>query len=269
MHLKLKNPLAFFDLETTGTNIVKDRIVEISVVKVMPNHEVITKTMRVNPEMPIPAEVSVIHGIYDEDIKDAPTFKEIGKNIAKFLEGADLAGFNIIKFDVPMLVEEFLRVGIEFNLGTRKLIDAQKIFHLMEKRTLSAAYKFYCDKKLDGAHSAEADTLATLEVLDAQVKRYEGQDVLSSTGDKLGKIENNMETLHQITAVNMVDLAGRFVFNNQGVEVFNFGKHRHKPVLQVLKKEPTYYDWMMNGDFPLDTKRKLTEIKLKGFNMQR
>ena len=265
MNLKLKNPLTFFDLETTGTNVVCDRIVELSVVKVMPNGEKIIKTSKVNPTVPIPAETSAIHGIYDEDVKDEPTFKNIAKSLAKFLEGSDLAGFNILKFDVPMLVEEFLRAGVDFDISKRKLVDAQKIFHMMEKRTLSAAYRFYCDKNLEGAHSAEADTLATFEVLMAQVDKYNGQEVVDNLGKKLGVIENDMQVLHDLTASNMVDLAGRIILKD-GIECFNFGKHRFKSVVEVFKAEPSYYEWMMRGDFPQDTKRRLTEIKLKAFS---
>ena len=265
MYLKLKNPLVIFDLETTGINVSKDRIVEISVLKIMPSGEREVKTKKVNPTIPIPRESSLIHGIYDEDIKDAPTFRNIAKSLAKFLEGCDLAGFNIIKFDVPMLVEEFLRVDVEFEIDQRKLIDAQKIFHMMEKRTLGAAYQFYCQKTLENAHSAEADTLATYEVLDAQLKKYEGQTALNNQNEKIGVIENDMEVLHNLTNTNIVDLAGRVVMKD-GVEVFNFGKHRGKPVLKVFEEEPNYYDWMMNGDFPLDTKRKLTQLKLRAFN---
>mgnify|MGYP001068194970 CR=1 FL=1 len=266
MYLKLRNPLVFFDLETTGINVSNDKIIELSFVKLMPNGEKSNKTMRLNPQMPIPAETSLIHGIYDDDVKDAPVFKEIAKELAKFLEGCDLAGYSIIKFDVPMLVEEFLRAELEFDVSKRKLIDAQKIFHLMEKRNLAAAYKFYCNKMLDGAHNAEADTLATLEVLDAQVKLYESQSVTDALGNILGKIENDMDALHNITCTNMVDLAGRFVFNKDGKEVFNFGKYKNKLITDVLDKEPNYYDWMMKGDFPLDTKRRLTQIKLRNFN---
>lgn len=265
MFLKLKNPLVIFDLETTGTNVVSDRIVEYSFVKVMPNGEVIKNTERVNPERPIPLETSLIHGIYDKDVKDKPAFKSRAKELSVFLHGCDLAGFNILKFDVPVLVEEFLRADVDFDISKRKLLDAQKIFHMMEKRTLTAAYKFYCGKDLVDAHSAEADTLATLEVLDAQVKRYEGESLMDLKGKVIGTIENNVETLHQITNDNMVDLAGRFVFNDSGIEVFNFGKHKGQAVEDVLKKESGYYDWMMKGDFPMDTKRKLTEIKLRGF----
>ena len=268
MQLKLKNPLAVFDLETTGTNVSKDRIVEICVVKILPSGEEIVKTMKLNPTIPIPLETSMIHGIYDKDVKDAPTFKSISKSLNELLEGCDLGGFNSMKFDIPLLIEEFARVDIDFDLTGRKFVDAQKIFHMMEKRTLSAAYKFYCDKSLDDAHSAEADTLATAEVIKAQVSRYEGQDVVDNMGKKLGVIANDMNSLHKVSAANMVDLAGRFVLNADGVEVFNFGKHRFKPVEDILKAEPGYYDWMMKGDFPQDTKKNLTKIKLKGFNMR-
>ena len=268
MNLKLKNSLAFFDLETTGINIAQDRIVEISILKVFPDGKQEIKTERINPGKPIPAETSLIHGIYDEDVKDAPFFKDIGKTIAKFLEGCDLAGFNILKFDVPMLVEEFLRAGINFDISKRKLIDAQKIFHLMEKRNLSAAYKFYCDKNLENAHSAEADAIATFEIFEKQIELYDGQDVTDMKGNKLGVIKNDMEAVHKITLQKMVDLAGRMVFNDQGVEVFNFGKHRGKPVVEVLQREPMYYDWIQKNDFSLDTKRKLTEIKLRQFNQK-
>lgn len=264
--LKLKNPLAIFDLETTGTNVCADRIVEISVVKVMPDGETITKTTKINPTVPIPIESSLIHGIYDEDVKDAPTFKQIAKNLAQFLEGCDLGGYNVVRFDLPMLVEEFLRTGVDFDISNKRLVDAQKIFHMMEKRTLSAAYKFYCGKDLDGAHSAEADTKATYEVLLAQIEKYKGQTVTDNLGKVVGKIENNVDVLHELCSVKMVDLAGRLTYNKDGKEVFNFGKHKDKLVLQVLAKEPAYYDWMMKGDFPLDTKRKLTEIKLRQFN---
>ena len=268
MVLKLKNPLSFFDLETTGINIVSDRIVEISILKMMVNGEVIKKTQRINPTVPIPLESSLIHGIYDEDIKDAPTFKSMAKEFARFLEGSDLAGFNILKFDIPVLVEEFLRADVDFDTSKRKVVDVQKIFHMMEKRNLSSAYKFYCQKVLENAHSAEADTIATMEILEAQVQKYEGMDVTDMKGNKLGIIENNIDTLHQLTNKNMVDLAGRMVYDSNGNELFNFGKHRNKKVIEVFRKEPSYYDWMMKGDFPLETKRRLTEIKLRGFNLK-
>lgn len=264
MALNLKNPLVVFDLETTGISISKDRIIEYSFVKIHPNQEKEVRTQRINPEMPIPIESSLIHGIYDKDIADAPTFKEVAKTLAKWLEGCDLGGFNVIRFDVPMLVEEFLRVDINFETKNRKLIDAQRFFHLMEKRNLSAAYKFYCDKNLDNAHSAEADTLATLAVLESQVVRYENMEVSDNLGKKIGDFANDMDVLHNLTFSKMADLAGRLVYNNDDEIVFNFGKHRGKPVTKVLKSEPSYFDWMMKGDFTRDTKRKLTEIRLQG-----
>ncbi|MBN8578372.1 MAG: 3'-5' exonuclease [Cyclobacteriaceae bacterium] len=268
MVLNLKKPLCVFDLETTGTNISQDRIIEIAVIKVLPGGEVIEKSSLVNPTIPILPESTAIHGISNEAVKDKPTFKEIAKDYAKFFEGADLAGFNILKFDVPMLVEEFLRADIDFDYSRRRLIDAQKIYHLMEKRNLAAALKFYCNKELTNAHSAVADTQATLDVLIAQVGRYENQPVTDGLGNHLGTIQNDMEALHQLTASDLVDLAGRMVRSEKGEIIFNFGKHRGKPVAQVLKDEPSFYDWMMNGDFALDTKRRLTEIKLSGLKQR-
>ncbi len=262
MSLNLKIPICFFDLETTGTNISQDRIIEIAVIKMMPNGEVLRKSNVINPTIPISAESTAIHGISNDDVKDKPTFKEVAKDYAKFFEGADIGGFNVLKFDVPMLVEEFLRVDVEFDYQRKKIIDAQRIFHLMEKRTLSAAYQFYCQKDLTNSHTAEADTQATMEVLIAQVAKYENQDVTDGLGKKLGTIQNDMEVLNKLTSSELVDLAGRMTKNAKGEAVFNFGKHKNKGVLTVFKEEPAYYDWMMNGDFPLDTKRKLTEIKL-------
>jgi DNA polymerase-3 subunit epsilon len=266
MNLHLKNPIAFFDIESTGTVVSRDRIVEISALKVMPNGRQSVKTQLVNPGIPIPEEARLIHGISDEDVKDAPSFRDIARDLYKFLEGCDLSGFNIIKFDVPLLVEEFLRADINFDVSKRKLVDSQKIFHLMEKRNLAAAYKFYCNKSLIDAHSAEADSVAAFEILEKQVALYQGQAVTDIKGNQLGKISNDVEALHNITLSNTVDLAGRIVLNSKGVEIFNFGKHKNRPVAEVLQKEPTYYDWMINGDFPLDTKRRLTEIKLRQFN---
>ncbi len=264
MNLNLKTPLAFFDLETTGTNVIKDRIVEFSIFKLMPNGEQIIRTQLINPTIPIPEETSKIHGIYDADVAEKPTFKEIAKELAKFLEGTDLAGLNSIKFDVPLLVEEFLRADVSFDISKRKLIDVQRIFHMMEKRNLTAAYKFYCNKTLVNAHSAEADTQATLEIFEAQVRKYENMDVYDGLGNKIGVIKNDMETIHNITAGNMIDLAGRMILKDNDI-YFNFGKHKGKKVTDVLDKEPSYYDWIMKSDFPLDTKRKLTEIKLQAF----
>jgi DNA polymerase-3 subunit epsilon len=265
MKLNLRNPICFFDLESTGINITHDRIIEIAVIKVMPNGEVHRKSNLLNPGMPIPPESSVFHGIYDEDVKDKPTFKEVAKEYARFMEGADLSGFSILKMDVPMLVEEFLRAGVDFDYGRKKIIDAQKIFHLMEKRTLGAAYRFYMNKELQESHTAEADAEASMEVLVAQVEKYDGLDVTDISGKKIGEIKNDMEVLSKLISADMVDLAGRMIKNEKGEEIFNFGKHKNKKVTAVFKEEPAYYDWMMNGDFPQDTKRKLTEIKLRGF----
>lgn len=264
--LKLKNPIVVFDLETTGTNISQDRIVEIAMVKAMPDGTVEEKSRKINPTIPIPLETSLIHGIYDEDVKEEPTFKQIAKSLAQYLEGCDLAGFNCLGFDVPMLVEEFLRANVDFEVDQRKIVDAQKIFHMMEKRNLTAAYKYYCGKDLVNAHNALADTKATYEVLVSQVEKYEGQMAYDSLGKEVSTIENDMGLLHDLSNTNRVDLAGRMVYKD-GVEVFNFGKHRGKPVTDVLSKEPSFYDWMMKGDFPLNTKRKLTQIKLRGFKM--
>lgn len=266
MKLNLKVPLCFFDLETTGTQITKDRIIEIAVIKIMPNGEVVKKTNRINPTIPIPEGSSAIHGIYDQDVADKPTFKEVAKDYARFFEGADLAGFNVLKFDVPILVEEFLRAGVEFDYDRKKIIDSQRIYHMMEQRNLAAAYRFYCEKDLINAHSAEADTEATMDIFLAQIERYDQQPVTDGLGNHLGVIKNDMEALHQLTTSNMVDLAGRMIRNEKGEAVINFGKHKGKTVLQVLKEEPSYYDWVMKGDFSLDTKRKLTEIKLSSFN---
>jgi DNA polymerase-3 subunit epsilon len=261
--LKLRKPLAVIDLETTGVNVAKDKIVELCIAKAKLDGTVEVKTKLINPGIPIPLETSLIHGIYDEDVKDAPTFKQIGKALAQFLEGCDLAGFNSNRFDVPMLVEEFLRMDVDFEIKNRKLIDAQRIFHLMEPRTLSAAYKFFCNKSLENAHSAEVDTLATLEVLCSQIERYEGVKIKNEKGEEYEPVKNDMDVLHLLTSANIVDFAQRMTLNKNGEIVFNFGKHSGRPVKQILKNEPQYYDWMINGDFPLDTKRKLTEIKLK------
>jgi len=254
MKLHLKNPIVFFDLETTGINIAKDRIVEIAILKVNVDGSEESFCYKVNPEMPIPKVTSEIHGIYDEDVKDAPTFKELGKQLAKIMEGCDIAGFNSNKFDVPLLAEEFIRAEVDFDMKKRKFVDVQTIFHKMEKRTLGAAYKFYCDKDLENAHSALADTTATYEVLKAQLDRYD-------------ELENNIEYLNDFSSFNKnADFIGRIIFNDKGQEVFNFGKYKGKSVEEVLSKDPSYYGWMMNGDFPLFTKKVLTNIKLRSFN---
>ncbi len=265
MKLNLRNPLCIFDLEATGTNITQDRIIEIAVIKMMPNGELLRKADLVNPTISILPESTAIHGISMEDVKDKPTFKEIARDYLKFFEGADLAGFSVLKFDIPMLVEEFLRVGLEFDYSRKKIIDAQKIFHLMEKRTLSAAYRFYLNKEIENSHTAEADTEATMEVLLAQIERYDGQTVTDGLNNRIGEIKNDVETLSKLTSSGMVDLAGRMILNDKGQEIFNFGKHKNKVVTSVFKEDTAYYEWMMNGDFPMDTKRKLTEIKLRNF----
>ncbi len=264
MYLKLRNPLCIFDLETTGTNITQDRIVEMSLFKWHVDGKIEKKHYLINPERPIPMETSLIHGIYDDDVKDAPTFKSIASELAAWLKGADLGGFNCIKFDIPMLVESFLRENINFDISKRKIVDAQKIFHMMEKRNLAAAYTFYCNKTLKDAHSAEADTQATLEVIDAMIEKYEGQHVITPLGKDLGVIENDIEKIHQLFSSDFVDLAGRLARHPQKGIIFNFGKYKNRAVTEVFDKDPSYYDWMMNGDFPQDTKRKLTEIRLKG-----
>lgn len=254
MQLNLKNPLVFFDLETTGINIVSDRIVEISYVKVFPNGKEEIKTRRINPEMHIPAEATAIHGITDEDVKDCPTFKAIAKSLAAQIEGCDLAGYNSNRFDIPLLAEEFLRADVDVDLNKRKFVDVQTIFHKMEQRTLGAAYKFYCNKTLDNAHTAEADTLATYEVLKAQLDRYPD-------------LKNDINFLSEYSCfTNNVDFAGRMVYNDKKQEVFNFGKYRGKVVSEVFRTDPSYYSWMMQGDFPLNTKKMLTYIKLRDFN---
>jgi DNA polymerase-3 subunit epsilon len=261
MKLNLKRPLAFFDLEATGINIGADRIVEISVIKLHPDGSEEVKTWRINPEMPIPIESSLIHGIYDEHIKEEPTFKEVAPLVATFMDNSDLAGFNSNKFDIPMLMEEFLRVGVLFDLDNRHFVDVQNIFHQMEQRTLKAAYQFYCQKEIINAHSAEADTRATMEVLLAQIEKYENREWEDKKGNRSIPVVNHVEGLHKFTNLNRpVDFAGRMAFNENGEEVFNFGKHKGKRVEDVFNMEPSYYSWMMQGDFPLYTKRKLEEI---------
>jgi len=252
MKLNLKNPLVFFDLETTGTNINSDRIVEICYLKVYPNGNEESKTLRINPGMHIPEEASAIHGIYDEDVKDCPTFKDVAKKIAADIEGCDLAGFNSNRFDIPVLAEEFLRADVDIDLMKRKFIDVQVIYHKMEQRTLSAAYKFYCDKNLEDAHTAEADTRATYEVLKAQLDRY------------ADTLQNDINFLSEYSChTKNVDFAGRIVYNDQGVEVFNFGKYKGISVKEILRKDPGYYSWIMQGDFTLNTKNVLTKIRLR------
>ena len=247
MALQLTRPLVFIDLETTGTNIAIDRIIEIAMVKILPDKTRVVKHKLINPQMPIPKSSTDIHGITNEKVKDAPTFKEVANELKQFIDNADLSGYNSNRFDIPLLMEEFLRAGISIDMVKRRLLDVQTIFHLMEKRTLAAAYKFYCEKELTDAHSAEADACATWEILEAQLERY-------------AHLGETLDTVLQFTGEEkFVDFARRFIMDND-VEVFNFGKHKGRSVAQVLKAEPQYYDWMMKGDFPLHTKQKLTEI---------
>lgn len=252
MKLNLKNPIIFFDLETTGINIANDRIVELSYLKVEVNGNELKRTMRVNPGMPIPPKSTEIHGISDDDVKDAPPFSEIARTVANEFEGCDLAGYNCTRFDIPLLAEEFLRAGIDFDMKKRKFVDVQIIFMKMEPRTLEAALKFYCGKELLDAHSAEADTIATYEVLQSQLDRY-------------SNLENDIGKLAEFSSHNRnVDFVGRIIYDDNDVEVFNFGKYKGRPVSEILQSDPGYYGWMMQGDFPLYTKKVLTAIKLRG-----
>ncbi|SFH02907.1 3'-5' exonuclease [Pedobacter insulae] len=261
MKLNLKRPLAFFDLEATGINVGSDRIVEIGMLKAMPDGTELIKTMRINPEMPIPLASSLIHGIYDEDVVAAPTFKMAATEIADFIGDADLAGYNSNKFDIPMLLEEFLRAGIDFDMANRKFVDVQNIFHQMEQRTLKAAYKFYCGEDIVNAHSAEADIKATYHVLLAQLDLYKDRQFEDKQGKISVPVVNDVDALHQFTNLhNPVDFAGRMVYNENGEEVINFGKHKGKTVEHIFDTEPSYYAWMKQGDFPLYTKKKLDEI---------
>lgn len=261
MELQLKRPLAFFDLETTGVNIATDRIVELAILKVSPGGKEEVLAMRINPEMPIPAESSMFHGLYDEDVKDLPNFKARAEEVKEFLGDADLAGYNSNKFDVPMLMEEFIRAGVDFSLENRAFVDVQNIFHQMEQRTLKAAYKFYCNENLDNAHTAEADVRATYDVLKAQLVKYEGADYEDKHGNVSQPVVNDVEALHRFTNLsNPVDFAGRLVYDEAGDPCINFGKHKGRKVTDVFDTEPSYYAWMQNGDFPLYTKKVLEKL---------
>ena len=252
MKLNLDRPIVFFDLETTGVDIAKDRIVEICLLKVLPNGNQESKVMRINPTIHIPEDSSAVHGIYDKDVADCPTFKQASTEIWNFIAGCDLGGFNSNHFDIPMLVEEFLRAGMNIDLRKTRCIDVQNIYHKLERRTLVAAYKFYCGKDLENAHSALADTEATYEVLCAQLDHYPDE------------LQNDVDFLTEYSRrTRNVDFAGRFVLDDNNVEVFNFGKYKGKPVAEVLRRDPGYYSWMQQGDFTLNTKQVLTEIALR------
>lgn len=259
MQLNLKKPLLFFDIESTGLDIATDRIVEISIVKVSPvpgePNKVEVKTRRVNPGMHIPEEAQAVHGISDEDVANEPQFRQIAKSLAQFMQGCDIAGFNSNKYDIPLLNEEFLRAGVDFDFRKRNLVDVQNIYHKKERRTLKAAYKYYCGENLDNAHSAEADTMATYKVLEAQLDRYANDEEEPLTNDVAALAEYS-------TLTRNVDYAGRMVYNEDGEPVFNFGKYKDRLVKEVLAKDPSYYSWIMNGEFTLDTKHQLSQIKI-------
>lgn len=267
MELNLTRPIVFVDLETTGVNVVTDRIIEISLVKIFPDGTQEIRTERVNPTIPIASQATAIHGIKDEDVKDKPTFAEIAHSLAQFIGNSDMAGYNAIKFDFPLLSEEFLRADVDFDVQARKLVDVQNIFHKMEPRTLRAAYRFYCQKELIDAHSAEADTLATYEVLKAQIEMYENTPYEDKDGKITLPVKNNIVALSDFSFhIKNVDLIGQIVYNDKKEEVFNFGKYKGKSVAETFEKEPQYYDWMMKSQFPLSTKKVITAIYLRGFN---
>jgi DNA polymerase III subunit epsilon len=264
MKLHLKNPLVILDLETTGINIAGDRVVEIALLKIHPDGNEEERVIIINPEMPIPEKATRIHGLTNEDVKDAPVFREVAKTLAKFLEGCDLAGFNSNRFDIPLLAEEFIRADVDIDFKKRKFVDVQAIFHKMEKRTLGAAYKFYCNKELTDAHRALTDVRATYEVLQAQLDLYKETEFEDQNGIKSIPVENNIEKLCEFSSYDRyVDYMGRIVLDDNNVPVFNFGKNKGMSVEKVLKEQPGYYGWMLNGDFPLYTKKVLTQIKLK------
>ncbi|MFH1298079.1 MAG: 3'-5' exonuclease [Bacteroidota bacterium] len=267
MELNLTRPLAFIDLETTGIKVATDRIVEICILRAEPDGSTSVKTLRINPEMEIPWEATAIHGITNEDVKDCPTFRVVAPDLVRFLDSCDLAGYNSNHFDIPLLVEEFLRAEVDFDLKKRRLVDVQNIFHKMEPRNLSAAYQFYCNKELIDAHSAEADTIATYEILKAQLDKYKDHQIKDRKGNLVTPVVNDISALSDFSVQSRnVDLVGHIVFNAKKVEVFNFGKHKGKPVTEIFQNEPSYYDWIMKSEFPISTKKVVTAIKLRGFN---
>lgn len=252
MKLNLKRPIIFFDLETTGLDIAKDRIVELCYIRVEPNGNEEARSMRINPEMHIPEVASSVHGITDDDVKDCPTFADVAPQLAATFEGCDLAGFNSNRFDLPLLAEEFMKAGVNIDLSHVQAIDVQNIYHKLEKRTLAAAYKFYCGRDLENAHSALADTQATYEVLQAQLNHYPND------------LQNDVDFLAEFSRMNRnIDFAGRFVYDESGKELINFGKYKGKAIKDVLSRDPGYYSWIMQGDFTLNTKQVLTKLRLK------
>lgn len=269
MELNLSKPIAFIDLETTGINVASDRIVEISIIKITSDGKTEILTKRVNPTVPIPPETTAIHGISDEDVKNEPTFAELAPMLARFIGNADLGGYNSIKFDFPLLVEEFLRADVDFDIKNRRLIDVQNIFHKMEPRNLAAAYRFYCKKTLENAHSAEADAMATYEILKSQLDMYADTEYEDKDGKVSTPIKNDIEALAEFSSqTKNADLIGQIIYNKDNVEVFNFGKYKGKPVSEVFRKEPQYYDWMMKSKFARSTKKVITAIYLRGFNKE-
>jgi DNA polymerase-3 subunit epsilon len=264
MKLNLTRPLVFFDLETTGVNVGTDKIVEISMLKVMPDNSTILRTELINPGIHIPAEVSKIHGIFDKDVADKPYFEKVAPSISDFIKGCDLAGYNLMKFDIPLLVEEFLRLGLDFDLRGIHIIDVQNIFHRMEQRNLRAAYKFYCHESLENAHTAEADTIATYKILESQLDFYKETPYVDENEMETFPIKNNVSDLSTFSTANRnVDLMGHIVFDEKDREIFNFGKHKGKTLEHVFSVEPNYYDWMMKADFPLYTKKIIHSIRLR------
>ncbi|MBR0054571.1 MAG: 3'-5' exonuclease [Bacteroidales bacterium] len=261
MNLKLERPIIFFDLETTGVDVAKDSIVEIAMIKMFPDGHEEERVMRLNPGRHIPEEASAVHGIYDEDVKDMPTFAQAADELMKYFDDCDLAGYNSNHFDIPLLAEEFLRIGKHFDMRNRSLVDVQQIFHKMEQRTLVAAHRFYCGRDFDNAHSALADTRATVDVLKAQLDRYNGVEYEEKNGVKSCPIVPDVKALDKFTRlVRNVDFAARIILNDKDEEVFNFGKHKGKRVKDVFRTEPAFYAWMMRSDFPLNTKDVITRI---------
>ena len=258
--MKINKPLVFFDIESTGLDITKDKIIEITILKLSISGRKNTFTFRINPEIPIPSENSKIHGIYDKDVKNSPSFKKVGNKIKKLLYKCDLVGFNILKFDLPILIEEFKNNKISFSINNINIIDVQKLYHLMEKRNLSSAYKFYCNKTLKNSHSSFSDTMATYEIFLNQLKKYDNQEVFDLKGNKMGKISKNLNKINNTLNNNMIDLEGRFIMDNDD-PVFNFGKYKGKKIKEIIKKNPGYFNWIIKGKFSNDTKENLKKIK--------
>ncbi len=264
MKLNLNKPLAIFDLETTGTNIISDRIIEIYILKIMPDGTEKTKHDLLNPTIPISPQASKVNNIWDKDVKDKPTFKEVSQSYYQFLENCDLVGFNSNKFDIPLLITEFERAGLQFDTKHRKCVDVQNIFHKMEPRNLSAAYKFYCNQELINAHSAEADVVATYKILLGQIEKYENVEYIDKNGEKSCPVVNDISALSKFSNYNRsVDINGQIILDDNNDEIFNFGKYKGRKVEEVLLKEHNYYDWLMKADFPLSTKNIFTAIKIR------